>query len=773
MKCFASETHRIITANIQPLPYFPRWSAIRALILDIKLSRIVCIEVLLFHAGKDITQEKNGRDETPLDVARRIGDDTVILALQGKNVYRRRIALATRTPHSKHLRGQGSLRSRLENGVDVQRIMAVWEKFFENAAIACLEPKKNHSSIDEGKNNVEGVAYGVVQLDDSQGVEELIKKEERSVVSREGRRWGFGEDSNEGGTDIQRHQDSDEIKMSNLPEASADVASGLPSCVLESLDNSLDQSGVSNHSLGEFAIKWTEVHPFQNAAHGSNTLRGGRGGCDEDSTGGRPGNRRHQDSEDTRISNLPEAFADASSGLGYYVLESLDNSSDQSGASKDSRGDFTTQCGEEHSVQNAAHGSSTPASDDTYLFQSPKGSTGEWAWSPEIHQSTFQITPGKSTKTDVLSDGSSLPDKRWIACWDSASKLIYFWNLETGESSWEAPPTTDGTEFSSSLLWDPQHRAFFAVDEWGSSHWIENSPVTSVTLAESHMGVVGNTIGQATAVENGTTEAQQWAPAVSQELEVITSPQNEGSNTFHAIGDGEAWFWDVHLNDNGNGHPINPSKYSPEYEKKAVETQRVCNSLDEFFDAQEYFSCVSSSPNTKARVTGCASIDRNGNAQATEEEMRSSVNPVSSVSKNTEEEVESVEKIDSRTCYDEKQPESSAVDCVEPYQTNQTKNSLGGIGAVPELSALPAWLLWCAQSPDTPTYYVNEETNISSWLLPPEAVVQSCGWLRAWSEEFQSYFYANHWTGRVTWELKDFDVTSEKMRMYDPSLSMK
>lgn len=71
--------------------------------------------------------------------------------------------------------------------------------------------------------------------------------------------------------------------------------------------------------------------------------------------------------------------------------------------------------------------------------------------------------------------------------------------------------------------------------------------------------------------------------------------------------------------------------------------------------------------------------------------------------------------------------------------------------------SLPVWMLRSGSDLNSPSYYVNQETGEASWTLPPEVAASSQGWLRAWSEEHQAYFYANEWSGRTTWELTDLN----------------
>ncbi|CAM9178995.1 unnamed protein product [Ectocarpus sp. 13 AM-2016] len=679
----------------------------------------VCVEVLLSFAGRtsDILREANAKGETPLDLAAALsGDDAILSALLDGDRRRRQ-------PRSNG--GNLSYLGRnVEGGaVDFQRIMAIWERFFENAARADFGQKKSSPAVISAVGTGGRGGYG--------GVKQLVNtdgKKGLKILAEEGRWLGRGQ-----------------------PRAIQTFARDRTFVTTSELGGARGGESQSGGRNGRWDGGWcVDTADSRNLRSGSiSSIATAR-----DLARGPPPQHLERDGEDEHVHVAPL--------LGPHRRQ---------GAK------------EELGVQVGVGESATTllSSDDAdlHLFHTPRGGD-------------------------------------WIACWDAASESIYYWDSNSGELSWNAPgPSTaikrgERLNGFSSPVWDPQREAFFTIDEDGASHWLVDFPSspTWTTPVVEHRAATDGADGDIaslfvqeynsdrTTVSKEATTFLSWqkGPAVGASAQEQSSSEVERdrdrdalNNTVNQVDEVPAWDGQQLL----AGLPYSlptvdcqavqqlPNACGEKYSKDDVDGS---DDLHGFFDAQEEHATQRSTPSSSHAGAGqeCAVELIDGDARvdsgvfhlvSREEEQRClRSNAAAEVSESTQNSTTTGKgnQSDGNDLFGtEEQPLSEG----DSHQDTD-KNGLGAVEggtrshdeqavaeADPTLIRLPLWVQWCSYSPhdgddiNNQTYFVNEETGESSWVLPPDAVAASRGWLRAWSEEHQAHFFANQWTGNVTWNL--------------------
>lgn len=641
----------------------------------------MCIEVLLSYAqgDYDILRETNAKGETPLDIADALGDTSLVV----------RSGRAAR----------GGARACPERGVDMQRIMAVWERFFENAAVACVggrdttrapgvPSRKQHGQLGAGLHEITAKTLelgGWVTPGDQPAMDRKTAKEDDAVTTarENGARTGAEIAIRSG--DEEKGWSDGEADISSLAVGERDrqllrLLRGTPA--VESA-HTCTWDAVPIDPVGDHH----EVEPF-----GGTTRQ-------------QPTPQQPTTKEELHVQLDSEAPALSSDDV------------------------------------------------DLHLFQTPRGESSdtEVVWLSASHQGDIRSAsePPADTESSPVSAtaAGTLPQNHhtWVACWDAASESIYYWDSETGESTWDAPASTDGIHELQSWVWDPQREAFFTIDEGGTSYWLADSTVEGRTAIGDVISVdtaaplvqVAN-YGRTNSVSTSSTTRPSWqgfgltvgAVEGSPSTEAVIFPRNldaisaEEAEEEIAVGNtrleakterqeqslrlspyslAEAGYQSVgQLPD----CLINGYNYPGEESSRGMHTARED-------DGQEQYKVE-----LTARVEHTLSVNTAASSA------------INSECAGEEDKSDGGEFFDSRTCEDHGQ--------------------------------LSAWVLWCTapshQDGGEPPYFVNEETGTSSWVLPPEAVATSGGWLRAWSEEHQAWFYSNQWTGIVTWELRDLEA---------------
>lgn len=631
----------------------------------------VCVDVLVSHAGTDIVRETNAAGKTPLDVARMIGDNKILWALEDGNGRRHGAASATSMLQSRYrpFGGRTGARMGLDGGIDIDRIMAVWERFFENAARVCL-----------GSN----LAKDLIYEGDAQEYQHCQPRKPTSADEKE--------------------QGHDMHQQNNNP---------------------------------------TTV----DAGERTGGLIATRGGGDEQD--GRAANPNHEKNEH-RVPHKSDASSKLSIPYKAWMFEPLDHARNLGEATDCPLHDNNLRETEASPVQLSNDGDETPYSEYVGLSQSPRSDGGDRGWSTVTNQGTVHSVLELTTRRkdgNVVTAGNSTPDQAWVACWDAASESVYYWNSESGDLTWNAPAVPDGVGFPS-RVWDPQGEAFFIVDEWGGSHWLDGTFLASTKSTDHQQDYAGATVA-ATDYQPG----HEGRPS-SQLHELKVWPSSKGNDACHlAVGGEDVWpsgkSW---ANNGGDNHRCAVDAHA----EQIVKSQHHRDSVYQVSKAQQRDIPEFSLLKAGAGDGACASIGIGGCARTEVWAQASSTHTPCAVHRSIKEEVDGVDFFDARTCEGDERLKSEAVGNVGPGHTRQT-SCLNAAGVEPTLTLLPAWLLWYEQSSNAAPYYVNEETSTSCWELPPEAVEASRGWLRAWSEEHQAYFYANHWTGRVTWEMDAFE----------------
>lgn len=651
----------------------------------------MCIQVLLAHAGTELAHESNAKGETPLDVARalcEINYDSACLRALEDGTRRRHTAVGSQN--------FGGAHSGLKGGVDLQRIMAVWERFFENAARACVgsdlaklsveedsydEPR--HSSSPPGTTTFEGLGVqNTVCFENGQRApagraEGRGRVTETASEGGDGGAWGRGEDG-------RRYGDSDEsFELFHLLDTSEVVPTPLRAWEVESL---------VDH------------------------------GCDSRQGGGRS----------IHASTITQ--------------------------------------GRERSFQNEVLGNEiSPTGDDHGFCLTPRGGTGRRAWSSDtVHADTDMYEVSTTVATPL--------DDAWVACWDAASEAIYYWNSARGELTWNAPLV--GSAAVSNRIWDPEQEDFFAIDESGEPHWLGASNTTSIPSAATSTDCAVDGAGASGAATSGDERSpQEWStPSLAQELKYSLNEDDDDDDVFFhpAVAEEGLWFRGENTvggnsrggggggsGCNGSGSQAMEASYATTAEDLVGETNQVCaDDALYFFDAQDESNHI---------VGGLSALFP---SQITvEEETQPPPVHTGDIAEFTvdEDNIDEVRIGDGARFFD-----------AETYGTQEPGNrmsavhangTVGGLDRKAKQEAdtssvgkaetndlarlLPRWVVWCPCSPDSPSYFIDEDNSDTSWVLPPGVVVPSKGWLRAWSEEHQAYFYSNQWTAKATWEVDD------------------
>ncbi|CAM9263397.1 unnamed protein product, partial [Hapterophycus canaliculatus] len=607
----------------------------------------VCIEVILLHAQGpvNIMREPNAKGETPLDVAATLDDDNAFLwALEdGDRRWRERSSdrdgATLSLGSGDHVGGQEL--ARRKDGIDFERIMAVWEKFFENAA----------------------VAYGWWDGDRPKGSAVIVEDE----IGR-----------HRGVRSTRRREDSGWWDMNDQPRTS------------------------------RMREKQSDVQPATSGRGSRKDVVLKEGGAGDGRIHSCRNNPQHVQASPT----TPRFCAWTSRPLDLVH----DRESDDRDAAHTRQ--HVPQQPKEHlrvRLGSEQHEASTlsPHDADLHLFHTPReDSDGETSWGLEPNQAKVfsSLEPpilereAIADPLDTAIDVSSpyICQEAWVACWDASSESIYYWNSESGEATWDGQScaTSCGEEAQQGFpnrVWDPQQEAFFAVDERGVSHWLMKStcPTASVEGQEEGNGAAGTSITPFNGRDSG----------------------GEKNDDFRS-------FYDSKEQDCRHDHACSPQARA---EKAYLfeSTDAACGGHGAAIFSSEQPpkqpSCTEATAPTfvaNKKNTGRGASPNSDDFFDTEECRRD----------------ESLAVVEGGTLLD---------DGLDSTQTN------------PAFYQLSAWVMWCAISrdEDAPPYFVNEETCSSSWVLPPKAVVASGGWLRAWSEEHQAPFFANQWTGRVTWHL--------------------
>ena len=653
------------------------------------LRHSVCAEVLLSHAREDLLHETNAKGETPLDVAKTVGDETLWRALQDGNRRRHHALTSADFFRSRYHSDARATRSEVGGTVDVGRIMAVWERFFENAALAAVG------------SGPAGVSDG--DTDDDEG-----QQYRPTAVIRGGERNnnnGVWEFNNNG----------------------------------EQVETAGTRRGIVPTRNG-WDCGW--------GGSGSKV----RGECRTD-------DQRHLQSQEIQRREIPGALTSPRNRFCAWDVVTDDSAPDQNNYTYLPPNELTSQRAGDLRTQIVGDKNETPCSDDADLFQTPNGGSGDWAWPTDDHQGEpqppFELAANsEATNTDEITFGCFPPHQGWITCWDAPSESVYYWDPESGSSTWDVTTTPAGAKVSSEV-WDPQQEAFFTVDESGVSRWLSQSSPAYFAAWSDERWKGANTANFSVAVDaedhHNSSRSYGSLSHPSQELGRVISPLREDDDSFHATLSEEEVFRRGELRageGGGDGLEFCAVEQSQPYARKPVENQGRSG-----YHASTPQAGVAEDVWQPAGVIDRASISVG---------VRSSPETAAPTQNmGVQENVDGVDFFDSNNGEEHEQTEveNTSGDARPGVQSGQQCASIT-IEADSTLALLPKWLLWCAQPRDATPYYVNEDTGASSWVLPPEAVMSSGGWLRAWSEEHQAGFYANHWTGRVTWESHDLEVNS-------------
>lgn len=645
--------------------------------------------------------ETNAEGETPLDLARTVGDETLWRALQDGD-RRRHHALANEGfLYSRYQSDAGASHSNRGGAVDVGRIMAVWERFFENAALVAVGSSlagvaDGNTEDDEGRQyrsraairGAERKSNGVCELNDDGETIDMVKTHRGSAPTRNG--WGgtgggsWSNGGNEYRDNNQCHLESQEIRGTEMPGAL--IAPRTRFCAWEPVTDTI---ALDRNNYPDFPPE--DLTPL-------------------------------------RTGNIPSQVADDTHETHY--------------------------------------------SDDADLFQTPNCDSGDWMWPTDNRQGdtqfSFELPANNGTicTDEAATFGSCPPHQEWITCWDAASEAVYYWDRESGSSTWDITTAPVGVTVSSGV-WDPQQEAFFTVDGSGASHWLVQSPAASATSSDERWIGTG-TVNVSVAVDaedrHNSANSHGLMSHLPQELEMVMPPSSEGNDSFYAALSEE----EVYPNDeSGAGEGVGGEMELPAVEHSHPNAWQIAENEGRYDEglglihAQEQGSYHPSMPQPGVAEDGSQPIDRTDSTGICVGTRSSPEGAAPTQNMDVQEIIDGVDFFDSNNGEDHDQ---TALENIIGDNGSGIPPEQEGVSDTIETEStstrLPKWLLWCAQTDDATPYYINEETGTSAWVLPPEAVISSGGWLRAWSEEHQAEFYANHWTGRVTWELHDVEVDS-------------
>lgn len=611
----------------------------------------------------DILRETNAKGETPLDIATAIGDTSLISRS-------RRAARGGRTVSS-------------DGGVDIQRIMAVWERFFENAAACVGECDTTRARGVSSRNQHGQLATG---------------HHETTATTLEVGGW---------------------VGVSDQPA----MAPG----------DGVRASAATTFRSGDEDTGWSE------------------GEADIPSLAA--DRRNHQLS---RL--LPGTPAVARARTCAWATASTSPVDDQEGkyfdgnAHEQPRPQQRTT--DELHVRLESEALILTSDDiDLHLFQTPRGSSdAEVVWLSESPLGDTHSIPEPPTRNESLgvaakAAGSPLHrHQTWVACWDATSESIYYWDSESGESTWKVPP--DVFHEGQCCVWDPQREAFFTIDEGGTSIWLTGYSIEDRAAADDTISL-GTTVPSIQVADYGKDDrgsAISMTRPSWQEFRSTTKVA-EGSPSTEAVGFRDnlyATLAEEEEEEVGIGRALLQATTAPKLQHLRLSPYSLAEAghqsvgqLPDDLNGFEHPGEQSSRGTPNFIPQEGAVREQNGefinDETTTGEERLLPLNTAAAAATNSEnagqeDQSDGVEFFDARTCEDQ---------------------------------YLSAWVMWCAtpshHNSDEPPFFVNEETCTSSWVLPPEAVATSGGWLRAWSEEHHAWFYANQWTGRVTWELQDIE----------------
>lgn len=735
-----------------------------------------CVEVLLLHGGAALADARNDERDTPVDIATSLGKTACLWALNirhknsltGRNLRRR-----SRSKDNRNGTAQLHSAAGEEDGgkTDIHRMMAVWERFFENAARACAESLDLGTLTTTCNDHDLSDDYGrpaVGWLTDARCIKQQIEEEASGRVADE---HCIKQKVDE---EAESLRPCDEYDRGDFVERGSEAT--------ERYGWGGDFEGVfvrpprNNTEGGKPMMRLTawEIEPArqrQNAGRGGEKKQHGRtaeGKAKTVSTKNEEPSSSKFSSE-VFLGSLPAASADVDSGNCADVR-------------------FQYQDRKPVWIRRLPCGGSTVKREDMSI----------------------------ANEGDVTDVCSEVDHQSWVACWDNASKSVFYFDSESGYTTWTPPPSAEATLPSVAKVWDPQRGAFFGIDEEGYTRWLgveyhEAHSATAAPISASRSCVDAN--DAVLAVERGR-DGEEAESATLPGLWTKERHMRPKSDLFYPVQaktDSPLWSRRTEVTSTSDKYDEfdgNDGEYYAAVEEVELEPSIVPDSVSlehlnsqpiveafftcrggvdaddatGFFEAREYASiddgvtvhsltsvattgdvCISvttvgdrlkqkaaeverpllalDSELTRPESSGAGFPDRKKGDEFFDGQAHESVDPVISAQNVPDDGVEYSQKRAledcTRTCDDGGQSS-------RPF-TAQT-------------SGLPPWMLWCAKDPDSPPYYVNEETGETSWTLPqPRVVVASQGWLKAWSEEHQAYFYANEWNGRVTWDWTDLD----------------
>lgn len=380
---------------------------------------------------------------------------------------------------------------------------------------------------------------------------------------------------------------------------------------------------------------------------------------------------------------------------------------------------------------------------DLHLFQTPRGcNDAEEMWllerRPESSHSSRESPLAGENSVDLLHQ------QAWVPCWDAVSESIYYWNSESGELTWNTPPPANlSTEENtldrfSSCVWDPQQEAYFVTDEDGVSRWLTEDEAASGAACTTTFS------GQAASDGRRAHFMRQVALTPEQQEFEADAATLAGSPSIEKGGarDGSHVLMSENCKEVPTGKAGLPANSQPEFHSVGLSQQPLPNATRQVFNDND---------NDDDDVHGFYDTEEGSYRYISDSTPRS--------------------EDEFPVAVEQPSPENIAIRSSAPATTNESPRGDNRSEDVEFFDTktwedhhqLSAWVLWCAQpsldeNGGTPPYFVNEETCTSSWVLPPEAVATSRGWVRAWSEEHQARFYANQWTGRVTWDIEDLEA---------------